>query len=90
MAVSTAIVFVRSVRQIKTKCEKAEILWCATVDTAGHQLACCACAVGGSVHQFALESCAVGRSGSVVKSDEAAVAISALNYVASDVCVDFV
>ena len=73
MAVSKAIVFVRSLGQIKRKCVKAEILLCAAVDTAGHQPA--------------LEACAVGRSGSVLKSDGAAAGISALNYMASDVCV---
>ena len=76
MAVSKAIVFVRSLGQIKRKCVKAEILLCAAVDTAGHQPA--------------LEACAVGRSGSVLKSDGAAAGISALKYMASDVCVDFI
>ena len=72
MAVSIAIVFVRSVRQIKTKWEITEIVVCAAVDTAGHQLA--------------LQACAVGRYGSEMKSDETTAGVSALNCMASDVC----
>lgn len=71
MALSTAIVFVRGARQIKTKWEITEIVLCAAVDTAGHQLA--------------LHACAVGRSGSGMKRDEGAAWTSALHYVASDV-----
>jgi len=73
VALNTAIVFVRSVRQIKTKREITEIVLCAAVDTAGHQLA--------------LQACAVGRSGSEIKRDGAAAWTSALNYMSSDVCV---
>jgi hypothetical protein len=51
VAVSTAIVFVGRGRKIKTKREKAEMLWCAAVGTAGHRLALKACAVGWSVWQ---------------------------------------
>lgn len=76
MAVSTAIAFVRSVRQIKTKCEKVEILLCAAVGTAGRRVAS--------------EACDVGRSGSVMRSDVGATGISAVPYTASDVCVGFI